>query len=70
MPEAKEKLNIPENKNEERLPISELYPDLNPAEQEEAEYFLNRFLEVMLRIFEANQRLTNSLPNTKFKTPK
>ena len=40
------------------LSIAELYPELSPAEQEEAAYFLNRFLEVMHRIFEENQRKT------------
>lgn len=39
-----------------RLPIAELYPELNQAEQEESEYFLTRFLEIMHDIFQENQQ--------------
>lgn len=50
-----QKSNTPKNKDNNNLPIAELYPELNQSEREEAEYFLNRFLEVMHSIFEENQ---------------
>lgn len=43
-----------------RLPITELYPELNQSEQEEAEYFLNRFLEIMHNIFQENEQKDKS----------
>lgn len=56
MAEFNEKSNkVFQSKSESGLLIAELYPELNQAEQDEAEYFLNRFLEVMHDIFEENQ---------------
>lgn len=46
-----------ENRRKEEsapLPIAELYPELSRKEQEQAAYFLNRFLTVMLKIYEEN----------------
>lgn len=57
-----------ENKADDTLPIAELYPELNFAQQAEAEYFLGRFLEVMHDIFEEKEakkaELTSSDLNT------
>lgn len=59
MPELEKEQNNKHPSGEEKLlPIAELYPELNPDEQ--AEYFLNRFLEIMHEIFEEKQHLTSS----------
>jgi hypothetical protein len=44
-----------EKKADELLPVAELYPELDREQQEKAGYFLNRFLDVMLRICEENE---------------
>lgn len=47
---------------EYELTFVELYPDLTPAEQAEAEYYLTRYVEVMHSIFTRlqQQNLTES----------
>jgi hypothetical protein len=35
-----------------KLGITKLYPDLTPEQQEEAEYFLTRYVDLMRQIFE------------------
>lgn len=40
--------------------ISDLYPDLSPEEQQEAAYWLGRYLAVIRKIFERNEQLTAS----------
>lgn len=44
--------------DEENLTIADLYPELTEAEQAEAEENLKRYLQVIWRIFERNQNLT------------
>lgn len=39
-----------------RLPVQKLYPNLPDEQLEEAEYFFNQYLEVIHRIFEENQQ--------------
>ncbi len=51
-------------KEEYRLPIDKLYPDLTPEQQTEAEYFLTQYLEIVHRIYEESQDLTSSDLNT------
>jgi len=43
-----------------KLRISDLYPDLTEAEQAEAEYYLNGYVEVVRRIFERVHNLTDT----------
>jgi hypothetical protein len=38
--------------SKEPASINELYPDLNPEEGEEAEYYLNRYLDLIEQIYE------------------
>lgn len=52
------------NKQEYRLPIDRLFPDLTAEQQREAEYFLTEYLEIVYRIYEENQELTSSDLNT------
>lgn len=56
--------NTHKNKEEYRLPIDKLYPDLTPEQQREAEYFLTQYLEIVHRIYEESQDLTSSDLNT------
>ncbi len=55
------------NSNEYRLPIAEMYPDLSPEEQQEAEYYLTRYFEIVHSIFEEKYGLTSSDLNATFK---
>jgi hypothetical protein len=41
-----------------KITIEELYPELNPQQQAEAEFFLLRYLEIVRRIFERENNLT------------
>ena len=52
------------NKTEYRLPVAELYPGLTPEEQQEVEYFLTQYLEIIYRIYRENEDLTESDLNT------
>lgn len=53
--------NKPEpNKEEYRLPVEKLFPDLTPEQQREAEYFLNEYLEIIHRIYMESEDLTSS----------
>jgi hypothetical protein len=45
-------------KSEDEINIDGLYPHLNLEQQEEAEYRLIRYLEIIRGIFERNQNLT------------
>jgi hypothetical protein len=42
----------------QEVTIRDLYPDLTPKQQEEAEYFLDRYLSVVRRIYERTHNLT------------
>ncbi|MDQ3179036.1 MAG: hypothetical protein M3Q33_00805 [Acidobacteriota bacterium] len=55
---------IHKKKEEYRLPIAKLYPNLTPEQQREAEYFLTQYLEIINRIYEESVDLTNSDLNT------
>ncbi len=61
MPEFKQSA---EKSGQYRLPIDELYPDLTLEQQREAEYFLERYLEIIHRIYEETGDLTSSDLNT------
>ena len=37
---------------------AKLYPELSPEEQREAAYFLERYLDIVIRIYERTSRLT------------
>ncbi len=52
------------NKQEYRLPIDRLFPDLDAEQQREAEYFLTQYLEIVYRIYEESEALTSSDLNT------
>ena len=52
MPPRKQSIQPP-------ITIQELYPDLSPEKQEEAAYYLGRYIEVVLGIFERVQNLTD-----------
>jgi hypothetical protein len=53
MPKSEKIVQSLKKDTSESLPcVAGLYPELNRAEQTEAEYYLNRFLEVMSDIFE------------------
>lgn len=41
-----------------QLTIADLYPDLTPEQQAEAEFYLNRYIAIVRRIFERTQNLT------------
>lgn len=47
------------NKREKPPTIADLYPDLSPEEQQEAEYFLNRYLQIVWEITEESMRTEN-----------
>jgi hypothetical protein len=49
----------PPNPNQ-KVTIQDLYPDLTSKQQEEAEYFLDRYLSVIRRIYERTHNLTAS----------
>jgi hypothetical protein len=52
---------MPSNKTEPETPITiqDLYPELSPEQQREAAYYLERYLEIVRRIFERTQNLTS-----------
>lgn len=43
---------------EQAVSIADLYPELTPEQQAEAEYYLNRYLEIVKDIFERPRNLT------------
>ena len=49
-----------EQTDETDITIADLYPDLTPEQQEEAEYYLTRYLDLVRRIYERNLNLTES----------
>lgn len=49
-----------QNMNEQDITIAELYPDLTREQQEEASYYMARYLAVVQRIFERVNNLTDS----------
>lgn len=59
-----------QNASEYCLPIAEMYPDLSPEEQQEAEYYLTRYFEIIHSIFEEKYGLTSSDLNATFKHEK
>lgn len=46
----------PESTSHKPVTIEQLYPDLTPEQQQEAAYWLGRYLAVIQRIFERLQR--------------
>ena len=44
--------------SEPKITIQDLYPDLSPEQQQEAAYYLGRYLEIVRGIFERTQNLT------------
>lgn len=42
--------------NRQAPTIDELYPGLSPEEQEKAKYFLHRYLDLVVRIYERLER--------------
>jgi hypothetical protein len=59
-----------QNANEYRLRGEEMYPDLTPEQQTEAEYYLTRYFEIVHSIFEEKYDLTGSDLNATFKHEK
>lgn len=47
-----------QNQDEQAISIGDLYPELSPEQQAEAEYYLTRYLEIVRKIFERTQNLT------------
>jgi hypothetical protein len=45
-----------ESTEKKRISIADLYPELSPAEQAEAEYNLKRYLNLVWRIYERVRR--------------
>lgn len=58
------------NSSEYFLPIAEMYSDLSPGQQAEAEYYLTRYFEIIHSIFEEKYGLTSSDLNATFKHEK
>lgn len=46
-------------KHNKLVTISDLYPELTPDEQQQAAYYLRRYIEVVRDIFERRQDLTD-----------
>jgi hypothetical protein len=42
------------------ITIQDLYPELTPEQQQEAEYRLKRYIDIIARIYERTQGLTAS----------
>ena len=59
-----------ETRNEYRLPIAEMYFQLSPEQQAEAEYYLTEYFEIIHSIFEEKYGLTSSDLNATFKREK
>lgn len=49
-----------QNINEQNITIAELYPELTKEQQEEAAYYLARYLDIVQGIFERVNNLTDS----------
>lgn len=49
-----------QNINEQNITTAELYPELTKEQQEEAAYYMARYLAVVQRIFERVNNLTES----------
>jgi len=59
-----------ESANKKRITINDLYPELSPEEQAEAQYNLKRYLNLVWRIYERVRRedpelLTKTLKEAK-----
>jgi hypothetical protein len=57
-----------------RITIADLYPDLTPEEQAEAEYNLKQYLSLVWRIYQRVKRenpemLTKALEKARFNSP-
>lgn len=52
-------------KDDNNITFAELYPELTPAQQTEAEYYLTRYVEILWGIFMRlqQQNLTESTPD-------
>jgi hypothetical protein len=44
--------------SEPPITVADLYPDLSMEEQQEAAYYLSRYVELVRRVFERTQNLT------------
>ena len=42
--------------SKKRISISDLYPDITPEQQQQAEYFLRRYIDLIRRIYERVER--------------
>ena len=51
------KLSLPPE--EVSFDAAKLYPELSPDEQREAAYFLDRYLDIVCRIYERTSHLTD-----------
>jgi hypothetical protein len=49
-----------QNTNKQNITIAELYPELTKEQREEAAYYLARYVDVVQRIFERVNNLTDS----------
>jgi hypothetical protein len=50
----------PPHKHKHPVTIQDLYPGLTPEQQEEAEYRLRRYIDIIARIYERTRGLTTS----------
>jgi hypothetical protein len=52
---------MPSNKrgSEPLITVQDLYPELSPEQQQEAAYYLGRYVEVVRGIFERTRNLTD-----------
>lgn len=48
------------NEQQPEVTIEQVYPELTPEQQQEAAYWLGRYLDVVQRIYERTQNLTGS----------
>ena len=51
------------------ITIQDLYPDLSPEQQQEAAYYLGRYLELVRRVFERTQNLTGQTKLSTMRMP-
>jgi hypothetical protein len=72
MREFKKEVEDSDNKDatEYLLPVTEMYPDLTPEEQQEAAFYLTRYFEIIHSIFTEKHGLTGSDLNATFKREK
>ncbi|HEX8459221.1 MAG TPA: hypothetical protein VF656_18150 [Pyrinomonadaceae bacterium] len=49
-------MSTPKSRSHKPITIEQLYPELTPEEQQEAAYWLGRYLAIIRQIFERLQR--------------